>query len=106
MLFRSEKRPVIPAVTHVDGTARLQTVSKSVNPLYWQLIWQFGELTGVPVVLNTSFNVLGEPIVNTPAEAVETFLKTDLDALICGNRLVVKEKQGKLAAAAGLAVKS
>ena len=60
---RAEKRPVIPAVTHVDGTARLQTVSKSVNPLYWQLIWKFGELTGVPVVLNTSFNVLGEPIV-------------------------------------------
>jgi carbamoyltransferase len=89
---RAEKRPVIPAVTHVDGTARLQTVRKSVNPLYWQLIWKFGELTGVPVVLNTSFNVLGEPIVNTPAEAVATFLKTDLDALICGNRLVVKTR--------------
>jgi carbamoyltransferase len=87
---RTEKRPVIPAVTHVDGTARLQTVCKGVNPLYWELISKFGELTGVPVVLNTSFNIKGEPIVNTPAEAVETFLKTDLDALICGNRLVVK----------------
>ena len=87
---REEKKIIIPAVTHVDGTARLQTVSKSVNPLYWNLIKQFGERTGVPVVLNTSFNVKGQPIVNTPTEAMETFLKTDIDALICGNFLVAK----------------
>jgi carbamoyltransferase len=89
---RAEIKSLIPAVTHVDGTARIQTVDKNVNPLYWELIKQFGERTGVPVVLNTSFNVKGQPIVNTPAEAVETFLKTDLDALICGNRLAVKNR--------------
>jgi carbamoyltransferase len=88
---RPEQRSVIPAVTHVDGTARLQTVSKTVNPLYWRLIRRFGDLTGVPVVLNTSLNVKGEPIVNTPAEAVDMFLKTGLDALVCGNWVVLKE---------------
>ncbi|MDB6027123.1 MAG: putative carbamoyl transferase, NodU family [Verrucomicrobiales bacterium] len=86
---REEKKSIIPAVTHEDGTARLQTVSKKVNPLYWELIHRFGELTGVPVVLNTSFNVKGQPIVSTPAQAVETFLNTDIDALVCGNFLVL-----------------
>ena len=88
---RAEKRDIIPAVTHVDGTARVQSVSRASAPAYWELIHSFQNLTGVPVVLNTSFNVKGQPIVNTPAEAVATFLATDLDALVCGNRLAVKD---------------
>lgn len=88
---REEKKAVIPAVTHVDGTARVQTVSKTSNPLFYDLIGRFGELTGVPVVLNTSFNVKGDPIVNTPEQAVTTFLKTDIDALVIGNFLALKE---------------
>jgi carbamoyltransferase len=89
---REEKKAIIPAVTHEDGTARLQTVSKKVNRPYWELIHHFGERTGVPVVLNTSFNVKGQPIVNTPGQAVETFLNTDIDALVCGNYLVLKSR--------------
>ena len=70
---RPEKRSVIPAVTHVDGSARPQTVEKDVNPLYWRLIDEFGKRTGVPVVMNTSFNLRGEAIVNTPTDAMRTF---------------------------------
>jgi carbamoyltransferase len=88
---REEKQATIPAVTHVDGTARVQTVSQSTHPLYWNLIHAFYQLTGVPVVLNTSFNVKGQPIVNTPLEAVDTFLNTGMDALVCGSYLVLKE---------------
>lgn len=84
-----DKHEVIPAVTHLDGTGRLQTVHQETNPLYWQLIQQFGELTGVPVVLNTSFNE-NEPIVCTPKEAIECFLRTKMDALAIGNYLVEK----------------
>jgi carbamoyltransferase len=87
---REEKRHVIPAVTHIDGTARVQTVERAASPLYWNLIDAFYRLTSVPVVLNTSFNVKGQPIVNTPAEAVETFMQTSLDALICGSYLILK----------------
>jgi carbamoyltransferase len=87
---RHDKRGSIPAVTHVDGTARVQTVERAESPLYWNLIDAFRELTGVPVVLNTSFNVKGQPIVNTPAEAAETFLRTSLDALVCGNYLALR----------------
>ncbi|MCA1630748.1 MAG: carbamoyl transferase, partial [Acidobacteria bacterium] len=87
---RSEMRERVPAVTHADGTARVQTVERAECPLYWSLIDAFGELTGVPVVLNTSFNVRGQPIVNTPAEAAETFLSTSLDALVCGNHLALR----------------
>ncbi|MDT7541204.1 MAG: carbamoyltransferase [Acidobacteriota bacterium] len=87
---RADKREVIPAVTHVDGTARVQTVERETSPLYWKLIKIFSELTSVPVVLNTSFNVKGQPIVNTPSEAVETFLATALDALVCGNYLITR----------------
>jgi carbamoyltransferase len=81
--IRPEKRPQIPAVTHVDGTGRLQTVSRRVNPLYWALIRAFEERTGVPMVLNTSFNE-NEPIVNTPAEALDCFLRTRMDRLVLG----------------------
>ena len=88
---REEKRSVIPAVTHVDGSARIQTVSKKQSPLYWRLIDEFRSRTGVPVVLNTSFNVKGQPIVNTPQEAVATFLQTDIDVLVAGPFLVRKQ---------------
>ena len=85
-----DKHDVIPAVTHIDGTGRLQTVEKKVNPLYYQLIHSFGEKTGVPVVLNTSFNE-NEPIVCTPLEAVDCFMRTKMDALVIGNVLVTKK---------------
>ena len=87
--LREERRDQIPAPTHVDGTGRLQTVSRSANPLYWELINAFDKLTGVPVLLNTSFNE-NEPIVNTPEEAVECFLRTEMDALALGPFLVVR----------------
>jgi carbamoyltransferase len=81
----------IPAVVHVDRTTRPQTVERAVNPLYWKLLRRFGDSTGTPVLLNTSFNVKGEPIVNTPAEAIDDFLKTGMDALAIGDLLVTKE---------------
>ncbi len=87
---RPEKRDLIPAPTHVDGTGRLQTVSKRTNPRYWKLIDAFRQLTGVPLVLNTSFNE-NEPIVCTPDEAVQTFLRTKMDVLVMGNYIVVRE---------------
>jgi len=70
---RPEKRGVIPSVTHVDGSARPQTVEKEINPLYYRLIDEFGKRTGVPVVMNTSFNLRGEAIVHTPTDAIRTF---------------------------------
>lgn len=85
-----DKKNVIPAVTHVDGTARPQTVSQKQNPLYYELLRQFGKLTGVPVLLNTSFNIKGEPVVNTPQDAIRCFYDTGLDYLIIGNFLLEK----------------
>jgi len=82
-MIREEKRDSIPAVTHVDGTGRLQTVSKDENPLYWELLHAFERLTGVPVLLNTSFNE-NEPIVCRPQEALECFLRTRMDMLVLG----------------------
>jgi carbamoyltransferase len=81
---RAEKRAVIPAPTHVDGTSRLQTVSRAANPLYWKLLRALGDLTGVPVALNTSFND-NEPIVCRPEEALECFRRTRMDVLVLGN---------------------
>jgi carbamoyltransferase len=86
---RPEKRAVIPAPTHVDGTGRLQMVSRQTNPRYWRLIKEFERTTGVPVVLNTSFNE-NEPIVCTPEEAVDCFLRTQMDVLAMGDFLVEK----------------
>jgi carbamoyltransferase len=83
----------IPAVTHVNGTARLHTVSRASNPLYYRLIECFGEKTGIPVVLNTSFNVRGEPIVCTPKEAVACFYNSGLDALILDRFLLQKPER-------------
>jgi carbamoyltransferase len=87
---RAEKRAVIPAPTHVDGTARLQTVSRSSNPLYWKLLRAVGDLTGVPVVLNTSFND-NEPIVCRPEEALDCFHRTQMDVLVMGNFILRKK---------------
>ncbi|HKD68836.1 MAG TPA: carbamoyltransferase [Candidatus Binataceae bacterium] len=87
---RSDKREVVPATTHVDGTGRLQTVAREANPRYYSLIESFGQLTGVPVLLNTSFNLRGEPIVNTPAEAYSTFARSGIDMLVLGDYLVRK----------------
>jgi carbamoyltransferase len=80
----------LPAVTHVNGTARLHTVSRGSNPLYYELLERVGERTGMPVVLNTSFNVRGEPIVCTPKEAVACFYNSGLDALVIGPFLLRK----------------
>jgi len=93
---RSEKRSAIPAPTHVDGTGRLQTVSRAANPRYWRLIYEFGELTGVPVVLNTSFND-NEPIVCRPEEAIECFRRTRMDVLVLGNSIVTKRENSAAA---------
>jgi carbamoyltransferase len=86
---RPEKRAAIPAPTHVDGTGRLQTVSRAANPRYWRLIREFANLTGVPVVLNTSFNE-NEPIVCRPEEAIDCFLRTKMDVLVLGDTIVRK----------------
>jgi predicted NodU family carbamoyl transferase len=80
----------IPSVTHVDGRARPQTVEKEINPLYWRLINEFGKRTGVPVVMNTSFNLRGEAIVHTPTDASRTFFSSGMDALVIGSFLVEK----------------
>jgi carbamoyltransferase len=89
--IKPKMRALIPAVTHNDGTGRLQTVEKEVNPLYWKLIRRFGDITGVPVLLNTSFNE-NEPIVNTPAQAIDCFLRTRMDALAIGPFLLLKSE--------------
>ena len=84
---RPDKREHVPAVTHVDGTGRLQTVEERVNPRFHRLIREFARLTGVPLVLNTSFNE-NEPIVMTPAQALETYEKTRIDLLVLGNEIL------------------
>ncbi|MDZ8188190.1 MAG: carbamoyltransferase C-terminal domain-containing protein [Nostoc sp. ChiSLP02] len=88
--IRPEKREQIPAVTHVDGTGRLQSVSRQTNPLYWDLINIFAQRTGVPIVLNTSLNE-NEPIVRTPTEAIGCFLRTHMDALVLGSYYVERK---------------
>ena len=89
---RPEKREVIPAVTHVDGSGRLQTVNRKANLLYWKLIKAFETRTGVPVLLNTSFNE-NEPIVHTPIEALDCFLRTKMDVLVLARTVVEKPDQ-------------
>jgi len=85
--IRAERRAAIPAVTHVDGSGRLQTVSRQANPRYHSLISAFQAIFGVPMVLNTSFNE-NEPVVCTPAEALACFLRTRMDVLVMGNWLL------------------
>jgi len=88
--IREDKRDVIPAVTHVDGSGRLQTVSSKTNPRYHRLISTFGEMTGVPMVLNTSFNE-NEPVVCRPEEALDCFLRTKMDVLVLGDCFVRRQ---------------
>ncbi len=99
-LFGIEKinlpRSNIPAVTHVDYSARIQTVSKSTNPRYYELIKSFKKLTGCPSIVNTSFNVRGEPIVCTPQDAYRCFMRTEMDVLVLQNQILFKEKQKKV----------
>jgi carbamoyltransferase len=87
------KRSEIPAVTHVDHSARIQTVTQKNNKPYYDLISKFKEITGCPVIVNTSFNVRGEPIVNTPTDAFNCFMGTELDYLVIGNCILEKNKQ-------------
>ena len=87
-IIRSE----IPAVTHVDNSARIQTVKKE-NGIYYELIKKFKENTGCPVIVNTSFNVRGEPPVNTPIDAYKCFMSTDMDILVLGNSVLIKDEQ-------------
>lgn len=88
--IREEKRAIIPAVTHQDGSGRLQTVSRQTNPRYYGLIEEFAKLTGVPVILNTSFNLNGEPVVCSPTDAIRTFVSCGLDVLVLGDFIVSK----------------
>ena len=90
------KRSEIPAVTHVDYSARVQTVHKETNPKFYKLLLKFKELTGCPVIVNTSFNVRGEPIVNTPKDAFNCFMGTELDKLVIGNCILEKKNQTNL----------
>ena len=96
-LFGIEKlnvvRSTIPAVTHVDYSARIQTVHRETNPLYYGLIEAFKARTGCPVIVNTSFNVRGEPIVGTPEDAFRCFMGTDLDLLVVGRAVLRKDQQ-------------
>ena len=98
-LFGIEKlnvsRSEIPAVTHVDYSARIQTVSKETNLKYFNLISKFKEKTGCPILVNTSFNVRGEPIVNSPRDAFNCFMGTELDFLVIGNCYLDKKEQDK-----------
>ena len=91
---REEKRGVLPAITHVDGSGRLQTVSRESNPRYYALIEAFARITGVPVLLNTSFNE-NEPIVDTPEQALDCFLRTRMDAIVVNNTLVRRLPAGQ-----------
>jgi carbamoyltransferase len=105
MLFVVDVRPEaaskIPAVRHTDGTARVQTVSRDQNPLYHDMIAAFGRRTGVPVVINTSFNTRGEPVVCTPRDAVECYHASPLDALVIGSFVLEKDGGNRATASGG-----
>lgn len=85
-----DKQALLPAITHVDGTARLQTVSKDANEPYYRLIKEFEKLSGVPVILNTSFNIMDQPIIESPLNALRCFFTTGLDALVMGDYIIEK----------------
>jgi len=90
------KRSEIPAVTHVDYSARIQTVRRETNPLYWEIIDAFRELTGCPLIVNTSFNVRGEPIVCSPEDSYRCFMRTEMDFLVLENYVLDKQEQPAL----------
>ena len=91
----NEKRSSVPAVTHVDYTSRIQTVHKSTNLFFYNLIQEFYKVTKCPILVNTSFNIRGEPIVESPNDAIRCFLGTELDVLCLGNYLLYKDEQDK-----------
>jgi carbamoyltransferase len=97
MLFvadvRSSARGLLPAVTHVDGSARVQVVCRRDHPRFWTVLQEFGRITGVPVLLNTSFNGAWEPIVCSPEEAIRTFFAAGLDALVIGQVVLVRRHE-------------
>ena len=97
MLFsaqvKEEYKSVIPSVTHVDGSARIQAVSSDNNRLMYSILDEFEKISGIPVLLNTSFNDNGEPIVETPDDAIKTFLLTNIDVLVLNNYIVYKDRQ-------------
>ena len=99
LLFGIDKlnipRSFVPAITHVDYSARIQTVHNDTNPLYYAVISRFKEKTGCPIVVNTSFNIRGEPIVCNPTDAFNCFMGTELDILVIGNYFLLKEEQNK-----------
>ncbi len=99
-LFGIEKlnipRSTIPAITHIDYSARIQTVSKKTNPRYHELIKTFMHITGCPTIVNTSFNVRGEPIVCSPQDAYRCFMRTEMDILVLENQILLKENQPKI----------
>jgi carbamoyltransferase len=90
---REKYRSVLPAITHEDGTGRVQTLTPELNGRFYELVRRVGELTGIPVVVNTSFNVRGEPIVASPWDALKTFHNTGIDALVMGNFIVTEKKE-------------
>ncbi len=90
-------RSSLPAITHVDGSARIQTVSKQTNPEFWGLLHSFQERHNCPVLVNTSFNVRGEPVVCTPDDAFTCFMRTEMDYLVMGKYLFAKQEQVALA---------
>jgi carbamoyltransferase len=98
MLFVVPVRPAyrdkLPAVTHIDGTARVQTVTKTANERFYELLNAFAAKSGMPILLNTSFNVKGQPIVCTPTEAIDTFLAAGLDAMVLGDFIVTAKGAG------------
>ena len=90
VMVKNSWKKRIPGVTHVDGSARVQTVEKSVNPKFYELIEEFHKITEVPLLLNTSFNLNGEPIVCTPNDAIRTFYSCGLDVLVLGKYIILK----------------
>ena len=88
--IKEDKHKIVPAITHVDGTGRLHTVSKDISPKYFKLISQFFKITGVPILLNTSFNE-NEPIVNSPSDALNCYLRTEMDMLVLENIIIERE---------------
>jgi len=92
MVAKVKQPDKIPAVTHVDGTGRLQSVSKESNQLYYDLINEFYKITSIPVIINTSMNVMGEPIVNTPEQAYQMIVKTDMDCIVMGHNLILSDR--------------
>jgi carbamoyltransferase len=89
-------RSDLPAITHIDYSARIQSVSRRTNPRYWHLIQEFKKLTGYSVIVNTSFNVRGEPVVCTPEDAYRCFMRTEMDYLVLGNYILDKKDQPTL----------